>query len=167
MGTFALQISKLYGAEVVAVDSTQKLDMLLSMGVDQVIDYTREDFTQMEQKYDLILDVVGSRSILDFKRALKPKGSYVMVGGPTARIFHTIFLGPLISITGKKMSLLLHKPNKKDQNVIKDFFEAGKVVPIIDKCYPLSEVAEALRHLGEGNAKGKVVICVEPKEDFA
>lgn len=164
VGTFALQIAKSFGAEVTAVDSTQKLEMLQSMGADQVIDYTQEDFIQMGQQYDLILDVVGSRSILDFKRALNPKGTYVMVGGPTARIFHVIFLGPLISITGKKMSLLLYKPNKNDQNILKDFFEAGNVVPIIDRCYPLSEAAEALRYLGEGHAKGKVVICVEPKE---
>lgn len=164
VGTFALQIAKLFGAEVTGVDSTQKLDMLQSMGADQVIDYTQEDFIQRGQQYDLILDVVGSRSIFDFKRALNPKGTYVMVGGPPARIFQVIFLKPLISITSKKMSILIHKPNKNDQNVIKDFFEAGNVVPIIDRCYPLSEVAEALRYLGEGHAKGKVVICVEPKE---
>lgn len=162
MGTFAVQIAKSFGAEVIGVDSTKKLDMLKSIGADQVIDYTQEDFTQNGQRYDLILDVAGYRSIFDYKRALSPKGTYVMVGGSISRIFQVMFLGPWISMIGsKKLGILMHKPNKNDQNFMKELFEAGKVVPVIDKRYPLSEAAEALRYLGEGHPKGKVVISMD------
>ncbi len=160
-GTFAVQIAKSFGAEVTGVDSTSKLDMMRSIGADQVIDYTREDFTKNGQRYDLILDVAAYHSIFDYKRALSPKGIYVMVGGSTARIFQVMFLGPWISMTGsKKMGILMHKPNK-DLAFLKELFEAGKVVPVIDRRYPLSEVAEALRYFGEGHAQGKVVITLE------
>jgi NADPH:quinone reductase-like Zn-dependent oxidoreductase len=161
VGTFAVQIAKSFGAEVTGVDSTRKLDMVRSIGADQVIDYTQEDFTQSGQRYDLILDVAAYHSIFDYKRALSPRGIYVMVGGSTARIFQAMFLGPLISMTGsKKMGILMHKPNK-DLAFMKELFEAGKVVPVIDGRYPLSEVPEALRYFGEGHAKGKIVITVE------
>jgi NADPH:quinone reductase-like Zn-dependent oxidoreductase len=161
VGTFAVQIAKSFGAEVTGVDSTRKLDLLRSIGADQVIDYTQEDFTKSGQRYDLILDVAAYHSIFDYKRALSPKGIYVMVGGSSARIFQTIFLGPLISMTGsKKLGILAHKPNK-GLDFMKELFEAGKVVPVIDRRYPLSEVPEALRHFGEGHAKGKVVITLE------
>lgn len=162
VGTFAVQIAKSFGAEVIGVDSAKKLAMLQSIGADQVIDYTQEDFTQNGQRYDLILDVAGYRSIFDYKRALSPKGTYVMVGGSMARIFQVMFLGPWISRIGsKKMGILMHKPNQNDQNFMKELFEAGKVVPILDRRYPLSEVAEALQYLGEGHPKGKVVINLE------
>ncbi|MGO4274431.1 NAD(P)-dependent alcohol dehydrogenase, partial [Paenibacillus sp. TAF58] len=162
VGTFAVQIAKSFGAEVVVVDNAKKLNMLLSIGADQVIDYTQEDFTQNGQCYDLILDVAGYRSIFDYKRVLSPKGTYVMVGGSMARIFQVMFLGPLISMIGsKKMGILMHKPNQNDQNYMKELFEAGKVAPVIDRSYPLSEVAEALQYLGDGHPKGKVVIRVE------
>ena len=160
-GTFAVQIAKSFGAEVTGVDSTRKLDMVRSIGADQVIDYTQEDFTKNEQRYDLILDVAAYHSIFDYKRALSPKGIYVMVGGSTARIFQAMLLGPWISMTGsKKMGILAHKPNK-DLAFMKELFEADKVVPVIDRRYPLSEVAEALRYFGEGHAQGKVVITLE------
>jgi len=159
-GTFAVQIAKSFGAEVTGVDSTSKLDMMRSIGADQVIDYTREDFTKNGQRYDLILDFAAYHSIFDYKRALSPKGIYVMVGGSSARIFQVMFLGPWISMTGsKKMGILMHKPNK-DLAFMKELFEAGKVVPIIDRRYPLNETAEALRYFGEGHARGKVVITV-------
>jgi len=163
VGTFAVQIAKYFGAEVTGVDSTRKLDMIRSIGADQVIDYTQEDFTQNGQCYDLILDVVAYRSIFDYKRALSPKGIYVFVGGSTAAIFQALFLGPLISMTGsKKMGIVMWKPNKKEDLVfLKELFEAGKVVPVIDRCYPLSEVPKALRYLEEGYARGKVVITLE------
>ncbi len=162
VGTFAVQIAKSIGAEVIGVDSTRKLDMLLSIGADQVIDYTQDDFTQNGERYDLILDVAGYRSIFDYKRALRPNGTYVMVGGSMNRIFQIMFLGPLISKFGsKKMGILMHKPNHNDQNFIKELFEAGKVVPVIDRRYSLSQVPEALRYFGEGHPKGKVVISVE------
>ncbi len=114
VGTFAVQIAKHFGAEVTGVDSTSKLDMLRSIGADQVIDYTQEDFTKSGQRYDLILDVVAYRSIFDYKRALSPKGIFVFVGGSTAAIFQALLLGPLISMTGsKKMGIVMGKPNKK------------------------------------------------------
>lgn len=165
VGTFAVQIAKSFGAEVTGVDSTRKLDMMRSIGADRVIDYTQEDFTKNEQRYDPILDVAAYHSIFDYKRALSPKGICVMVGGSTAAVFQAFLLGPLISMTGsKKMGILMHKPNK-DLAFIKELFDAGKVVPVIDRRYPLSEVAEALRYLGEGHAQGKVVIT-ENYQDY-
>jgi len=160
-GTFAVQIAKSFGAEVTGVDSTRKLDMMRSIGADKVIDYTKEDFTKNKQRYDLILDFAAYHSIFDYKRALSPKGIYVMVGGSMAALFQAVFLGPLISMTGsKKMGILAHKPNK-GLDFMKELFEAGKVVPVVDKRYPLSEVAEALRYFGKGHARGKVVITLE------
>jgi len=162
-GTFAVQLAKYFGAEVTGVDSTEKLDMLRSIGADHVIDYTQEDFTKNGQHYDLILDVVVHRSIFDYKRALSPKGIFVMVGGSMTRVFLNILLGSLISMTGsKKMGTVMWRPNKKEDLVLlEELFEAGKVVPVIDRHYPLSEVPEALRYLKEGHAQGKVVITVE------
>jgi len=162
VGTFAVQLAKYFGAEVTGVDSTRKLDMLRSIGADQVIDYTQEDYTKSGRHYDLILDVVAYRSIFDYKRALSSKGIYVFVGGSTAAIFQAFFLGPLISMTGsKKMGIVMWKPNKKEDLVfLKELFEAGKVVPVIDRHYPLSEVPEAFRYLEEGHALGKVVITM-------
>jgi NADPH:quinone reductase-like Zn-dependent oxidoreductase len=162
VGTFAVQIAKLYGAEVTGVDDARKLEMLRSIGADHVIDYKQEDFTQNGHRYDLILDVAGYRSIFDCKRALSPKGTYVMIGGSTARIFQAMLVGPLITLTkSKKIAILLHKPNCMDQNVLKELYEAGKVLPVIDRRYPLSETAEALRYLGEGRAKGKIVVHMD------
>lgn len=164
VGTFGLQIAKLYGAEVTCVDNTVKLEMLKAMGADYVIDYTQEDFVQKGKLYDLILDVVGNRSIFNYKRLLKPKGTYVMVGGPMSLISQILFLGPIISkIEKKNMNILIHKPNKHDQNILLDLFVEGTVQPVIDKRYSLSQVADAIQYLGEGNAKGKVIICLEQK----
>jgi len=159
VGTFAVQIAKSFGAEVTGVCSTRNLDMVRSIGADHVIDYTQEDFTKSEQRYDLILDSVANRSISDYTRALSPKGSYVAVAfNPSA-----LFLGSLISMTGsKKVSQLSHKPNVKDLVFIKELIEADKVVPVIDRRYPLSEVADAMRYFEEGHPSGKVVLTVEP-----
>ena len=160
-GTFAIQIAKSFGAEVTGVDSTGKLDMLSSLGADHVIDYTQEDFTKNGKCYDLILDVKTNRSIFDYRRALSSNGIYVTVGGKSARIIQLVFLGSLISMIGnKKLALIMHKPNK-DLNILNDLFESGKVKPVVDKCFPLSETAEALKYFGEGHFKGKVVITVE------
>jgi NADPH:quinone reductase-like Zn-dependent oxidoreductase len=162
VGTFAVQIAKLFGAEVTGVDGAGKLEMLRSIGADQVIDYKQKDFTNNGQRYDLILDVAGYRSIFDCKRALNPKGTYVMIGGSMARIFQAMFVGPFINLTkNKKIAVLIHKPNHMDQDVLKELFEAGKMVPVIDHRYPLGETAEAIMHLGEGRAKGKVVIRMD------
>lgn len=163
VGTFAVQIAKSHGADVTGVDSPSKLDMLRSIGADHVIDYTRDDFTRNGQRYDLILDVVASRSMLDYKRALSPKGVFVLVGGSLATILQAFTLGPLISMTGsKRLGIVGWRPNnQEDLATLEEFFVAGKVVPIIDRRYPLHEVSEALRYLEEGHAKGKVVITVE------
>jgi NADPH:quinone reductase-like Zn-dependent oxidoreductase len=163
VGTFAVQIAKSFGAEVTAVCSTRNLNMARSIGADHVIDYTQEDFTQNGQQYDLILAVNGYHPISAYKRALAPKGIYVMAGGKPAQIFQAMLLGPWMSKTGgKKMGNVSAKPSQKDLVFMKGLIEAGKVVPVIDKRYPLSEAAEALRYLGKGHARGKVVITVEP-----
>ena len=163
IGTFAVQIAKSFGAEVTGVCSTRNLDMVRSIGADHVIDYTKEDFTQNGQRYDLILATAGYRSIFDYRRALSPKGIYVATGGSMAQIFQALLLGPWISITGsKKMRMLSMKPNKKDLVFMKELLEAGKVKPVIDRRYTLGEVAEALRYYGERHARGKVVITVKP-----
>jgi NADPH:quinone reductase-like Zn-dependent oxidoreductase len=160
-GTFAVQIARSFGADVTGVDSAIKLDLMRSLGADQVIDYAHEDFTRTGQRYDLILDFVASRSVFDCRRALRPKGRYVVVGGSIPRLLQVLILGPWISVTtGKKMGILGWRLNTRDLGCIKELFEAGKVTPVIDRRYPLSEVAEAMRHLGAGLAKGKVVITV-------
>jgi len=155
-GTFAVQIAKSFGAEVTGVCSTRNLDMVRSIGADQVIDYTQEDFTKSGQQYDLIFDIAAYRSILDYKRALSPRGIYVLAGGSIARMLQASMTG------GKKMTNFSAKPNQKDLIFIKELLEAGKVVPFIDRRYPLSEVADAVRYYGEGHPQGKVVITVEP-----
>jgi NADPH:quinone reductase-like Zn-dependent oxidoreductase len=162
MGPFALQIAKSLGAEVTAVDSGEKLDVVRSLGADHLIDYAQEDYTRSGQRYDWIVDVVGNRSILDCRRALKPGGVYVMVGGSTRRIVVCLLLGPLISMAGnRKIGFLWWKPfRKKDVVVLTELIEAGEVKPVIDRRYPLREVADALRYLEAGHAKGKVVITV-------
>ena len=159
VGTFGVQIAKSFGAEVTGVDSTGKLDMVRSIGADQVIDYTKEDFTKSGRRYDLILDVVVYRSIFDYKRALSPKGIFVMIGGSIPRVFLIALTAPLIT-RSKKLVILAHKSNSKDLIFMNDLFEAGKVAPVIDRRYPLSEVAEALRYFGKGHVQGKVVVTV-------
>jgi NADPH:quinone reductase-like Zn-dependent oxidoreductase len=160
-GTFAVQLAKLYGAEVTGVDNTDKLDFMRWLGADHVIDYTREDFTKDGKQYDLILDVVANRSVFAYKRALRSNGSYFLAGGSVATIFQILLLGPWIrGTTGKKIRILAVKPNLRDLVYITELYGAGKVVPVIARRYPLSEVPEALRYLGEGRTKGKVVITV-------
>ena len=162
VGTFAVQIAKSFGAEVTAVCSTRNLDQARSLGADHVIDYTKEDFTQSGQQYDLIFAANGYHSLSAYKRALTPKGIYVMAGGSMAQIFQAMLLGSLMSTAGgKKMRGVSAKPNQEDLAFMKSLLEAGKVVPVIDRHYPLSETAEALRYLGEGHARGKIVITVE------
>ena len=162
VGTFAVQIAKSFGAEVTAVCSTSNVDAARSMGADHVIDYTKEDFTQNGQHYDLIVAANGNRSISEYKRALRPNGTYVVTGGSKKQTYQAMLLGPWISMTGtKKMGNLMAKPNTKDLGLVKELLEAGKVIPVIDRRYPLSETAEALRYLEAGRARGKVVITVD------
>jgi NADPH:quinone reductase-like Zn-dependent oxidoreductase len=161
VGTYALQIAKSFGAEVTAVCSTRNLEQAHSLGADHVIDYTQEDFTQSGQLYDLILAANGYHPIAAYKRALTPQGVYVMAGGAMAQIFQAMLLGPLNSKTGgKQMGGVTAKPNRNDLLILKELIETGKVIPVIDRRYPLSETAEALRYLGAGHARGKVVITV-------
>ena len=162
VGTFAVQIAKSFGADVTAVCSTRNVDTARSIGADQVIDYTQEDFTKSGQRYDLIIAANAYHSIFDYKRALSPKGIYVMAGGGWAQILQAMLLARLLSLSGsKKMYFFMAKINKTDLVLLKDLLEAGKIVPIIDRRYPLSRVAEALRYLEEGHAQGKVVITLE------
>ncbi len=158
IGTFAVQIAKSFGAEVTGVCSTRNLEMVRSLGADHVIDYTVEDFTQNGQQYNLILATAGYRSIFDYKHALAPGGHYVATGGEMAQIFQPMLLGPFVSGGGRKMTNLAMKPDKQDLTSIKELIEAGKVTPVIDKSFSLSELPEALRYYGEGRSRGKVVI---------
>jgi NADPH:quinone reductase-like Zn-dependent oxidoreductase len=161
VGTFAVQIAKSFGAEVTAVCSTSKVETARSIGADHVIDYTRYDFTQSGQRYDLILGANARHSIFDYRCALTQDGVFVMAGGGWVQIFQAMLLGPVLSRMGSKMYFVSAKVDQKDLVLLKDLLEAGKVVPIIDRRYPLSGVAEALRYLAEGHAQGKVVINVE------
>jgi NADPH:quinone reductase-like Zn-dependent oxidoreductase len=161
VGTFAVQIAKSFEADVTAVCSTRNLEMARSIGADQVIDYTQEDFTKSGQHYDLILAANGYHPIADYKRALNPKGIYVCTGGTLAQIFQSMLLGPRMSRTGgQKLTNLSQRSNQEDLVLIKELLEAGKIVPVIDRCYPLSELPEAFRYFGEGHARGKVIITV-------
>lgn len=163
VGSFAVQIAKAFGAEVTAVCSTRNVDRMRSIGADHVIDYTQADFTQNGQQYDFILAANGYRPFSAYKRALNPGGTYVMTGGATAQMFEAMLMGPLVSMTSnKKMGNVMAKPNQENLAFVKQLLEAGKVKPVIDRCYPLSEVAEAIRYLEAGHAQGKVVITVQP-----
>jgi len=162
VGTFAVQIAKAFGAEVTAVCSTRNLDLARTLGADRVIDYTQEDFTRNGQTYDLILAANGYHPLSAYKRALTPQGIYVMAGGKPGQIFQAMLLGSWLSDNGgKRLGGFTAHANQKDLVMLKELLEAGKVVPVIDKRYSLSEAAEALRYLGAGHARGKVVITVE------
>ena len=166
VGTFAVQIAKSFGAEVTAVCSTRNVDTARAIGADHVIDYTRGDFTQSGQRYDLVLGANAHHAIFDYRRALSQDGIYVMVGGGLAQILQFLLLAPFLSLIGsKKMRFFIANINHKDLVSLKDLLEAGKVVPVIDRRYPLSDVAEALRYLEEGHAQGKVVMTVEHSND--
>lgn len=160
VGTFAVQIAKALGAEVTAVASTRNMEMVRAIGADHVIDYTQEDFTQNGQRYDLVFDTVGNRSVPEYERALKPDGRFVT----------TTFLPALLlrgrwpfRRPGPNMVNLMAKPNQQDLVFMKTLLESGKVTPVIDRCYALSEVPEALRYLGAGHAKGKVIVNVSAR----
>ena len=162
VGTFAVQIAKAFGAEVTAVCSTRNFDMARTLGADRVIDYTKEDFTRNGQTYDLIFAANGYHPLSAYRRALTPQGIYVMVGGKPGQMFQAMLLGTWMSEKGgKKLGGFTARANQQDLVILKALVEAGKVVPVIDKRYALSEAAEALRYLGAGHARGKVVITVE------
>ena len=161
-GSFAIQLAKSYGAEITGVDNTEKLDFMRSLGANHVIDYTREDFTKNRKQHDLILDLIAYRSAFAYARALRPNGSYYAVGGSVATFLQLLLFGPWIRRTsGKNVRLLMVQRNRKDLEYITELCVTGKVKLVIDKRYPLKEAPEALRYLGEGHAKGKVVITME------
>jgi len=161
IGTFAVQIAKSFGAVVTGLCSTRNLELVRSLGADHVIDYSVEDFTRNGEHYDLILATAGYRSIYDYKRALGPKGVYIMTGGSMKHIFQAM-LGPLVSLgSNKRMNNLSAKANQKDLAFVKELLESGKVKPVIDKTYPLNKVAEAFRFYEEGHTRGKIVITIQ------
>lgn len=162
VGTFAVQIAKALGAEVTAVCSPRNLDMVRGLGADHVIDYTRADFTQNGQQYDLILAVNGYHSLSDYQRALTPNGVYVMAGGTGRQILEAMTLGRLRSRSaGARFVVLTARPSQKDLAFILDLVEAGKVTPVIDRSYSLDQTVDAFRYLIEEHARGKVVITVD------
>jgi NADPH:quinone reductase-like Zn-dependent oxidoreductase len=168
VGTFAVQIAKSYGADVTGVCSTRNLDMVRSLGADHVIDYTKEDFTKTDQLYDVIIDNVGNRSLSECRRALKPKGIVVLIGGgganeqgiigPMAKPIKAMLVSPFVS---QKIGMLLAELNHDDLAFLAELMQSGKVKPVIDRTYKLSEVPEAIKYLEQGHARGKVVIAAE------
>ena len=160
VGTFGVQIAKLYGIEITGVDSTAKLDMLRSMGFDHVIDYTKEDFTKNGQRYDLVLDAKTNRSMFDYARALSPNGTYVTVGGSISRLLQALFLGPWISMINKKHIRIVSLKTNKDLIFMNELFEVGKLKPVIDGPYKLDEFHEAFRIFDKAEHKGKIVITM-------
>ena len=163
VGTFAVQLAKHFGAEVTGVCSTRNLELVRSIGADRVVDYTREDFTKGGQPYDLIFDAVGNRSVSDYARALGPQGRCVVVGFTTlTHLLQVALLGAWVSRRGRKKIGVMGtaKPNQMDLVFIKELLEVGKVTPVIDRTYPLSETAEAIGYLEKGHARGKVVIDI-------
>jgi NADPH:quinone reductase-like Zn-dependent oxidoreductase len=166
VGTFAVQIAKLYGVEVTGVDSSEKSDMMRSIGFDYVTSYKQEDFTKSGKSYDLILDVKMNRSIFDYMRVLSRNGIYVIVGGSPVRLLQALLLGPWISLISKKKICFVALKSNKDLDYVNQLFETGKIKPVIDRTFRMDEVPLALRFFGEGAHKGKVVITVEHNYKF-
>src|SRR2546427_1866391 len=168
VGTFAVQIAKTFGADVTGVCSTRNVDLVRSLGADHVIDYTKEDFAKGTERYDVILDNVPNHSLSECRHILNPKGKYVMIGGggpndsrwvgPFGRVIKTMILSPFVS---QKMGMMMADPSQKDLAVLADMIQSGKVKPVIDRTYKLSEVPEAILYLEQGHARGKVVITVD------
>ena len=157
----AIQIAKLFDVEVTGVDHKEKLDMMRTLGADHVIDYTKDDFTKNGRQYDLIFDVKTTRSIFDYKRALYPNGTYVTIGGKTSRILQLVLFRKLFR--KYKLHMVGYKANK-DLSYLVELFEAGKIKPVIYKCFPLEETADAFYYFGEGRYKGKIVITLNHKD---
>jgi NADPH:quinone reductase-like Zn-dependent oxidoreductase len=160
VGTFAVQLAKYYGAEVTAVCSADNAEIVRSIGADHVIDYALEDFTQSGIQYDFIIAVNGYHPLSAYKRALKPKGIYVMVGGTFPQIFQSLLFGPWMSLGSQKYRALTSKANTADLAFLMNLLASGKIHPVIDRQYPLCDAPEAFRYINGGHAKGKVVITV-------
>jgi len=165
VGTFAVQIAKAFGADVTGVCSTRNVDLVRSIGADRVIDYVQEDFTKSERRYDVILDSIGNHPLLACRRVLNPKGIYIMVGGPNGRwigpLARAIKMLALSYFVSQTMVVFISKRSQQDLATMCELLETGKVIPVIDKRYQLSEVSEAVRYLEQGHARGKIVIMVE------
>jgi NADPH:quinone reductase-like Zn-dependent oxidoreductase len=165
VGTFAVQIAKALGAEVTAVCSTRNVDLARSIGADHVLDYTREDFTRSDQRYDLMFDNAGSRSWSECKRVLSPQATVVLVGGPVGNrllgpLGHVVRMRLAATLGSRKAVFFIAKFNSADMEMLRELLEAGKVTPVIDRRYEFSEIADAFRYMGEGHARGKVVVTV-------
>ena len=164
VGSFAVQLAKAFGAEVTGVCSGKSVELVRSIGADHVVDYTQQDFTRTGQRYDLILEMAGNRSLADLRRALSPRGTLVLVGGSggrwfmgTGRTLRAVLVSPLV---GQRLRSFFSKPKGADLVVLKELLEAGKITPVIDRTFPLSETAEAIRYVGERSTQGKTVITV-------
>ena len=162
VGTIGLQYAKSLGAVVTCVDKTEKFEMLRSLGADYFIDYTKEDYTRNGKQYDRVLDVIAHRNVADYKRALKPGGTFAMIGGSMGGLLlQFIFIWPILSrFSNKKLGLMGYKPTRKDLEYLNLLFEEGKLIPFIDKSYPLEEVSAAFRYFSDGNIKGKIIINI-------
>lgn len=163
VGVYAIQIAKSFGAQVTGICSSRKMDFVHSIGADQVIDYTKHDFTQIESEYDFIFAIAGDQTVFEYQRALSPGGVFVCVGGSTRQYFQALLLGPFISLfSGKKFKSMFGNPTREDYQVMIELFEAGKLDPVIDKLFPLSETPDAMRYYADGNVTGKIVISITP-----
>jgi NADPH:quinone reductase-like Zn-dependent oxidoreductase len=162
VGSFAVQLAKYFGAEVTAVCSPENAELTRSLGADHIIDYSKEDFTKSGNRYDLVLAVNGNHSLSAYKRTLTPHGIFVMAGGALTQLISTILFGSLMSIGSKKIRHLSAKQSSKDLEFVMKLVEEGRVKPVIDRCYPLHETAEAMRYLSKGHARGKVIITIIP-----
>lgn len=162
VGTLALQYAKSLGAEVTCVDRSEKFEMLRSLGADHLIDYNVEDYTRNGLQYNKVLDVIAHRSVSDYKRALQPGGTFAMIGGSMGGLLlQLMVLGPVISrFTGRKLGIMGYRPNREDLDQLTQLFEAGKLMPVIDRHYPLDQVADAFRYFGTGRVMGKIVITI-------
>ncbi len=163
VGTFAIQLAKYFKAEVSGVCSSKNVQQTLSLGADYVFDYTREDFTESNKRYNIILGINGNYPLLAYKKNLTSNGIYVMVGGSISQIFKSLLFGWLLSFGSKKMKSLAAKANKTDLEFLAKLLEKGIIKPVIDQCYPLDKTADAMNYLKQGHSAGKVVINIEPK----
>jgi NADPH:quinone reductase-like Zn-dependent oxidoreductase len=161
VATFAVQIAKSLGAEVTAVCGPRNLEVVRSAGARHVMDYTKEDFTKSGLHFDLIIAANGYRSIFDYRRVLRPNGIYVVVGGDLTQMLQALVLGPFLSRSGRKMTGMMTRPNHDDLAFLSELIEAGKLVPVIDRCYPLAKAAEAHRYVSEGHVRGKVILTID------
>jgi NADPH:quinone reductase-like Zn-dependent oxidoreductase len=172
VGTFAVQIARSMGAHVAGVCSSRNAELVRSLGADRVIDYTNEDFTKSDERYDVIIDNVGTQPLSRFRQILKPKGIYIMIGGggpdeggligPMGRPIQALLMSPFI---GQKMGMMLAKASQDDLKYLAELMQAGKVTTVIDRTYPLSQIADAIRYLEHGHARGKVIITIAPEDD--